>query len=162
MLLVSAGFVVAAAYPSKPVRLVIAMAPGGSNDLVGRMIASNLTERLQKQVLVENRAGGGGIIGAEYVAKADPDGYTLLLIGGSHIIQSAFQELPYDPIKSYSLIARVGTVTNGLVVHPSLSANSIKEFIALAKQKPGLFVPEFSTLEFILRVPDLDSHLLHI
>ncbi len=138
--IIFAGFAAAASYPSKPVKLVIAMAPGGSNDLVGRMIAAKLTERLGKQVIVENYGGGGGVIGAELVAKADPDGYTLLIISGSHIIQSAFHTLPYDPIKSYSIIARIGTVPNGLVVHPSVPANSMKEIIALAKQKPGQLI----------------------
>jgi tripartite-type tricarboxylate transporter receptor subunit TctC len=138
--IIFAGFAAAASYPSKPVKLVIAMAPGGSNDLVGRMIAAKLTERLGKQVIVENYGGGGGVIGAELVAKADPDGYTLLIISGSHIIQSAFHTLPYDPIKSYSIIARIGTVPNGLVVHPSVPANSMKEIIVLAKQKPGQLI----------------------
>jgi tripartite-type tricarboxylate transporter receptor subunit TctC len=138
--IIFAGFAAAASYPSKPVKLVIAMAPGGSNDLVGRMIAAKLTERLGKQVIVENYGGGGGLIGAELVAKADPDGYTLLIISGSHIIQSAFHTLPYDPIKSYSIIARIGTVPNGLVVHPSVPANSMKEIIVLAKQKPGQLI----------------------
>jgi tripartite-type tricarboxylate transporter receptor subunit TctC len=127
-------------YPSKPVRLIVAMAPGGSNDMVGRMIASKLTESLGKSVIVENRAGGGGVIGAEIAAKAEPDGYTLLLVSGSHIIKSAYETLPYDPIKSYALIARIGSVPNALVVHPTVPANSLKELIELAKQKPGQLI----------------------
>jgi tripartite-type tricarboxylate transporter receptor subunit TctC len=106
---VSTNAFAAAPYPSKPVRIIVAMAPGGSNDMVGRLIAAKLSERLGKQVFVENRGGAGGVIGAESVAKADPDGYTLLLISGSHVIQPALQKLPYDPIKSYTLIARVAT-----------------------------------------------------
>lgn len=140
LLAIFTGLVAAASYPSKPIHLVIAMAPGGSNDITGRMIAVKLTEHLGKQVIVENRGGGGGVIGAEYVAKAEPDGYTLLLISGSHIIQSAFQELPYDPINSYALIGRIGTVPNAIVVHPSVPANTLKELIALAKQKPGQLI----------------------
>jgi tripartite-type tricarboxylate transporter receptor subunit TctC len=131
------GLSLAAQYPAKPVRIVVAMAPGGSNDMVGRLIAAKLTDRLGKQVIVENRGGAGGVIGAESVAKAEPDGYTLLLISGSHVIQPALQKLPYDPIRSYTPIARIGTGTNALVVHPSVPVTSLKELIALAKQHPG-------------------------
>jgi tripartite-type tricarboxylate transporter receptor subunit TctC len=128
------------AYPSKPVRLIISFAPGGSDDIIGRLIATQLSERLGKQVVVDNRPGGGGIVASEIVAKSDPDGYTLLLIQISHTMQAALQKLPYDPVKSFSPIAKLGRGTYALVVHPSVPANSVKEFIALAKQKPDQLI----------------------
>ncbi len=133
-------FAMADAYPSKPVRLIISFAPGGSDDIIGRLIATKLSERLDKQVVVDNRPGGGGIVASEIVAKSDPDGYTLLLIQISHTMQAALQKLPYDPVKSFSPIAKLGRGTYALVVHPSVPANSVKEFIALAKQKPDQLI----------------------
>jgi tripartite-type tricarboxylate transporter receptor subunit TctC len=130
----------AASYPNKPVRMMVTMAPGGANDIIGRLVATKLTERLGKQVVVENNAGGGGIIGTEMVAKANPDGYTLLLVAGSHSTQPALQQLPFDPIKSFTPIAKLGSAQYTLVVNPGVPAKSVKELIALAKQKPGELV----------------------
>jgi tripartite-type tricarboxylate transporter receptor subunit TctC len=127
-------------YPSKPIRLIVPFAPGGTNDIIGRLIATKLTERLGKSVVVENHAGAGAIIGTEMVAKADPDGYTLLVAAGSHTTNPALQKVPYDPIKSFTPIARLATGPFGLVVNANLPANSIKELIALAKQKPGQLI----------------------
>ena len=131
----------------------IPLPPGGSNDIVGRQIAAKLSERLGKQVVVENRGGAGGIIGTEMVAKADPDGYTLLIAAAHHTVYTPLhQKLPYDPMKSFTPIARVGSGPNVLVVHPSVPANSVKELIALAKQKPGQLISQ-------LRASAATSHL---
>ncbi len=131
------------AYPSKPIRVIVNMAPGGSNDLVARIIAEKLSERLGKSVIVDNRPGAGGVIGTEIAAKAVPDGYTIMSTAGQHTLMAPLREkLPFDPIKSFIPIARVGSGPNVLVVHPSLPVNSVKELIALAKQKPGqLIIP---------------------
>ena len=127
-------------YPSKLVRLVVPTSAGGTQDLVARQIATKLSERLGKQVIVDNRGGAGQIIGTEIVAKADPDGYTLLLPAGVHSIQASLLKLPYDAIKSFTPIALMSTVSFALVVHPSVPARSVKELIALAKQKPGQLI----------------------
>ncbi len=136
----SAVFAAADSYPSKPVRLVIPFPPGGSNDIVGRLIATKLTERLGKQVVVDNRGGAGGVLGSEMVAKAEPDGYTLLIVSAAYAFNPALYKLPFDPIKSFSPIAKLGSGPNSLTVHPSVPANSVKELIALAKQKPGQLI----------------------
>jgi tripartite-type tricarboxylate transporter receptor subunit TctC len=142
VLAVSAGSLFAAAdvYPSKPVRLIVPTSPGGTQDLVARQIATKLSERLGKQVIVDNRSGAGQIIGTEIVANADPDGYTLLLPAGVHAIQAALLKLPYDAIKSFTPIALMASVSFALVVNPGVPANSVKELIALAKQKPGQLI----------------------
>jgi tripartite-type tricarboxylate transporter receptor subunit TctC len=131
------GIFAADAYPIKPVRLVIPQPPGGSTDSVGRLIAAKLSERLGKQVVAENRAGGSTIIGTELVAKSNPDGYTLLMANASFSVTAALQKLPYDPIHSFTPIVKIGDAMNTVVVHPSVPANTLQEFIALAKQKPG-------------------------
>jgi tripartite-type tricarboxylate transporter receptor subunit TctC len=130
-------------YPSKPIRVLVNMAPGGSNDLVARIIAAKLAERLGKPAFVDNRPGAGGVIGTEIAARAVPDGYTVMSTAGQHTLMAALHEkLPFDPIKSFLPIARVGSGPNVLVVHPSLPVHSVKDLIALAKQKPGqLLIP---------------------
>ncbi len=140
ILSVSADILAAASYPNKPVRLIIPFAPGGGTDLIGRLIAPKLSERLGQQLIVENIGGAGSIIGTEKVAKATPDGYTLLLVDPSFTIQPVLQKLPYDPMKSFTRIALVTNAPSTLVVHPSVPANSVKELIALAKQKPGQLI----------------------
>ena len=127
-------------YPSKPVRLIIPFPPGGSNDIVGRLIAAKLSERLGKQVVVDNRGGAGGVLGTEMAAKADPDGYTLLIASAAYGFNPALYKLPFDPMKSFTPIAKLGSGPNSLIVHPSVPANSVKELIALAKQKPGQLI----------------------
>ena len=124
-------------YPSKPVRLIIPFPPGGSNDVVGRMIAIQLSERLGKQVVVDNRGGAGGIIGTEAAANAPHDGYTLLIISIAHSVSPWLYKLQYDPIKSFVPVAILASGTNVLVVNPDLPVHSVGELIALAKQKPG-------------------------
>ena len=125
-------------YPSKPVRLIIPFPPGGSNDVVGRMIATQLSEKLGKQVVVENRgAGAGGVVGTEAVSKAPNDGYTLGIISLAHAVNPWLYKLPYDPIKSFTPIAILASGPNVLVVNPSLPVNSVQDLLAMAKAKPG-------------------------
>ena len=131
------GMAVAQSYPSKPIRLIIPFPPGGSNDIVGRFIATKLTERLGKQVVADNRGGAGGVIGTEAAAKSDADGHTLLVISSAYAINTSLYKLPYDPVKAFAPIAKVGTGPNVFAVHPGVPVNSVKEFIALAKEKPG-------------------------
>ena len=124
-------------YPAKPVKLVIPFPPGGSNDVVGRVIAQQLGERLGQQVVVDNRGGAGGMIGTEMVAKATPDGYTLLFISSAFAANSSLYKLPYDPVKAFVPVAMIAAGPNVLAVAPNLPVNSVKELIALARQKPG-------------------------
>ncbi len=124
-------------YPTKPVRLIIPFPPGGSNDLVGRMVATQLGERLGKQVVVDNRGGAGGVIGTEVAANAAPDGYTLLVISLAYTVNPWLYKLKYDPINAFVPVAMLASGPNVLTVHPSVPVNSVAELIALAKQKPG-------------------------
>ncbi|MDI6809552.1 MAG: tripartite tricarboxylate transporter substrate binding protein [Candidatus Eisenbacteria bacterium] len=124
-------------YPTKPVRLIIPFPPGGSNDIVGRLIATQLTERLGKQVVAENHGGAGGVLGTEIAAKSAPDGYTLLIVSAAYAINPSLYKVPYDPVKSFVPVAILGTGPNVLVVHPSVPVNSVKDLIALAKKQPG-------------------------
>jgi tripartite-type tricarboxylate transporter receptor subunit TctC len=124
-------------YPVRPVRLVIPFPPGGSNDVVGRLVATHLSERLGKQIVVDNRSGAGGVIGTEVVAKSPPDGYTLLIISMAHAVNPWLYKLSYDPIKDFTPVGLLAKGANVLVVHPSLPVHSVKDLVALAKQKPG-------------------------
>ncbi len=124
-------------YPNRPVRLVIPFPPGGSNDVVGRMIGDQLSKQLGKQVVVDNRGGAGGVIGTEIVAKAPADGYTLLVISLAHAVNPWLYKLPYDPIKAFAAIGVMGSGPNVVAVNPELPVHSIKELVALAKSKPG-------------------------
>jgi tripartite-type tricarboxylate transporter receptor subunit TctC len=129
----------AAKFPDKPVRMIIPFPPGGGTDTLGRPIAQKLTERWHQQVVVDNRGGAGGIIGSELTAKSPPDGYTIMLgTNGTHgINQSLYRRLPYDTLGNFTPITMVALTPNILVLHPSVSARSVKELIALAKAKPG-------------------------
>ena len=131
------GIAAAQTYPSKAVRLIIPFPPGGSNDIVGRFIATKLTERLGKQVVADNRGGAGGVIGTEAAAKSDPDGHTLLVISSAYAINTSLYNLPYDPAKAFAPVTKLGTGPNVFAVHPGVPVKSVKEFIALAKGKPG-------------------------
>ncbi|HEY6720980.1 MAG TPA: tripartite tricarboxylate transporter substrate binding protein [Burkholderiales bacterium] len=124
-------------YPSKAIRLVIPFPPGGSNDVVGRMIAFQLSERLGKQVVADNQGGAGGIIGTEAVARSTPDGYTLLLISVAHAFGASMYTLPYDPIAAFAPVSILGTGPVVLAVNAKLPVNSLPELLALAKEKPG-------------------------
>src|SRR6266571_893873 len=127
----------AQSYPTKPVRLIIPFPPGGSNDVVGRMIAFQLAERLGRQVVADNQGGAGGIIGTDAAAKAAPDGHTLLLISVAYAFGASMYKLPYDPINAFAPVALLGTGPVVLAVTTKLPVNSLKELIALAKEKPG-------------------------
>ncbi len=125
-------------YPTRPVRMIIPFPPGGSNDIVGRMIAAQLGERLGHQVVVDNRGGAGGTIGTELAARAPADGYTLLLISTAYAFNtSIYRKLPYDPAKSFAPVALLGIGPGVLVVNPALPVNSVAELVALAKERPG-------------------------
>jgi tripartite-type tricarboxylate transporter receptor subunit TctC len=124
-------------YPTRPVRLIIPFPPGGSNDVVGRMIATQLSERLGKQIVVDNRSGAGGVIGTEIAVKSPSDGYTLLIVSIAHAVNPWLYKLNYDPIKAFAPVAILATGPNVLAVNPSLPVNSVAELVALAKQKPG-------------------------
>ena len=124
-------------YPTKPVRLIVPFPPGGSNDIVGRLMAEELSQRLGKQVVVDNRGGAGGVLGSEIAANSEPDGHTLLIISVAYAFNPALYQLRFDPDKAFAPIAMIGTGPNALTVNPKLPANSVKELIALAKTKPG-------------------------
>jgi tripartite-type tricarboxylate transporter receptor subunit TctC len=125
-------------YPTKPVRLIVPFPPGGSNDVVGRLIATHLSERLGKQVVVDNRAAGaGGVVGTETAANAARDGYTLLIISIAHTVNPWLYNLPYDPIKAFTPVAILASGSNVLVVNPQLPVHSVQDLLAAAKEKPG-------------------------
>jgi len=137
----AAAFAQAAeSYPSKPIRLIVPFAAGGGTDMVGRVMAPRLAERLGRPVLVENRGGAGAVIGTTLVARAIPDGYTLLVVDTAHTIQPVLQKLDYDPVKSFSLIASLVKGDTVLTVPASLPASTLQDFIALARQTPGTLV----------------------
>src|SRR5271169_5282302 len=124
-------------YPSHSIRLIIPFAPGGSNDVVGRIIANQLGEKLGKQVFVDNRSGAGGVVGTDLAAKAAPDGYTLLIISIAHAVDAWLYKEPYDPVKDFVPVSIIATGTNVLSVNPSVPVHSVKELLDLAKAKPG-------------------------
>ncbi|TMH43523.1 MAG: tripartite tricarboxylate transporter substrate binding protein, partial [Betaproteobacteria bacterium] len=142
IVLFAASLLVASAaaqdYPNRPVRIVIPLSPGGTTDVPGRIIAQKLSESLGQQFFVENRAGAGGTIGSDYVAKAKPDGYTLLLTASPFVIAPhVYKTMPYDTLADFAPVIRIATGPYVLVVHPSLGVNSVKELIARAKKEPG-------------------------
>ena len=128
-------------WPSKPVRIIAPFAPGGSADTLGRIVAQKLTESFKENFIVENRPGAGGAIGSDLVAKAAPDGYTLLVSGvASHAVAPALPRgTPYDPVKDFTHIALFGGPPAVLVVNPSVPAKDLKEFVALLKKEPGKY-----------------------
>ena len=126
-------------YPVRPIRFIVPLPPGGGADLVARIVAERLSKNLNQQVLVDNRAGGGTVIGADLAAKSAPDGYTLLLgTATTHAINSSLvKKLPYDPVRDFSPISLVAVLPQIIVAHPSLPANTLPELIALARKRPG-------------------------
>jgi tripartite-type tricarboxylate transporter receptor subunit TctC len=134
----AAGSAFAQDWPAKPVRIIVPFAPGGTADTLGRLVAQKLSETFKQQFVIENRGGAGGIIGSEIVAKAAPDGYTLVVSGvASHCIQPALtKNVPFDPVKDFTHIALFGGPPGVLAVNPSVAAGTLKEFIALAKSEP--------------------------
>jgi tripartite-type tricarboxylate transporter receptor subunit TctC len=130
----------AQAWPSKPIRLIVGFAPGGGTDIIARAMAQRLSELLGAQIVIENRAGASGVIGADLVAKSAPDGYTLLM---GHAIPNAIapnvlSKVPYDPGNDFTPIHYIGYVPNVLAVHPSVGVRTVDELVALARSKPGV------------------------
>lgn len=134
----AAGTAIAQGYPNKSIRIVVPQSPGGGNDTIARMISHKLTPALKQQVVADNRPGAGGMIAAELVAKAAPDGYTLLLgnMATLTIIPNIQKKIPYDPLKDFDPVSLIASAPHLLVVHPSVPVNSVKQLIALAKAKP--------------------------
>ncbi len=145
VLLLFAAFVLyavgasAQTYPNRPIKLIVADSAGGAPDQLGRLVAQKLSNSLGQQVVVDNRAGAGGVLGTELVAKSAPDGYTLLLTTTAiyAILPNLRKNLPYDPVKDFVPISRIATASNVLVVNNALPAKNIAELVKLAKEKPG-------------------------
>jgi len=137
--LVAAGYAAAQAYPTKSIRLVAPSTPGDAPDVIARLIAERLSVALGQQVVVENRPGAGGVVGSEIVAKAVPDGYTLIMgNAGSHGINAAvYSKLPYDILKDFAPVSQIAIAPNIFVINPGLPVTTIQEFIAYAKARPG-------------------------
>jgi tripartite-type tricarboxylate transporter receptor subunit TctC len=138
-ILVASFSALAQDYPNRPIRIVVPFTPGGATDVVTRIVAQKLSEQFARQVVVDNRGGAGGIVGAEVVAKAPPDGYMLVMgTSGTHAINvSLYPKLSYDPVRDFAPITRASLLPSMIVVHPSVPAKSVRELIALAKKSPG-------------------------
>lgn len=160
LLFASSAF--AQSYPSKPIRLVVPYAAGGTSDILARQIGPKLTEVWNQPVVVENKTGANGNVGADFVAKSTPDGYTLLLtdVGGLVISASVYPQLPFNPSKDFSPVIMVAYSPHVLAVHPSVKATNVKELIALAKANPGKLnfavsgiggAPQLAGIEFAQR-----------
>jgi tripartite-type tricarboxylate transporter receptor subunit TctC len=124
-------------YPLRPIRMIVPFAPGGGTDITARLIAANVTAAFGQQVIVDNRAGGGGTIGAETAVRAAPDGYTIIMVSGSYGTNAALYKLPYDPVKDIQPIVMIGDTGFILAVHPSVPAKTVPDLIAHAKAAPG-------------------------
>ena len=125
-------------YPTKPIRLVVGVAPGGATDILARGVGAKLGENLRQQVIVDNRPGANHIIGAQFTTKSAPDGYTMQVVPEGFVINaSMYKKLPFDPLRDFTAVAILALVPNVLTVHPSIPARSVKEFIALARARPG-------------------------
>lgn len=128
----------AAAYPERPIRIVVPQSPGGTTDFTARLVAPRLAERLGQPVVVDNRPGAGSLLGADLVAKSAPDGHTLLVIASAlAIIPSTYRKVPFDSVRDFAPITTLSSYPNIVVVHPSVPAGTVRELIALAKAKPG-------------------------
>ena len=138
LILLSSTTLQAADYPTRPIRMVVAYAPGGTTDFTARVVAPKLTELLGQTVVVDNRPGAGSILGTDLVAKGTPDGYTIMMADTTYgIIPAIYAKLPFDVQKDFTTISQIMSVPNALVVHPSVAARSVKELVELAKAKPG-------------------------
>jgi tripartite-type tricarboxylate transporter receptor subunit TctC len=125
-------------YPTKPVRVVIVFPPGGSNDVVGRIVFQKMSENMGQQFVIENRGGAAGSIGSEVVANSPPDGYTIMVQSATHVANAhLYKKLPYDVLNDFIGITTLARQVGILVVHPALPVKSGKEFIALARKRPG-------------------------
>jgi tripartite-type tricarboxylate transporter receptor subunit TctC len=125
------------AYPSRPIRMIVPFVPGGSTDIIARLVARKMTDGMGQQVVVDNRSGGGGTMGAETTVRANPDGYTLILVSGSYTVNPALHKLPYDPVRDVTPISMVGAGPFVVASHPSLAAKTVRELIDYAKANPG-------------------------
>jgi tripartite-type tricarboxylate transporter receptor subunit TctC len=151
MLTVAAGLAAlpaqAQSYPTRPVRFVVPYPPGGANDTVVRLLAPKVTEQLGQQIVVDNRGGGNTIIGSELVAKAAPDGYTLLIVAAGHAVNPAlYPKLPYDTARDFAQVVLLGDGAYVLVAHPSAGVSTVPELITAAKAKPGQIVYASSSI----------------
>jgi len=141
LLLLPASLVGAQAYPSKPVRVVIPWPPGGSNDIVGRIVFQKMSEQLGQQFVIDNRGGASGTIGSDLVAKSPPDGYTVMVQSATHVANPhLYKKLPYDTLRDFTGVTPLALQVGILVVHPSLPAKSVKEFVALGRARPDQIV----------------------
>ena len=134
---ITATAALAQAYPNKPIKLIVPFAPGGFTDVVARILGQKLSVSLGQPFVIENKAGAGSTIGTDFVAKAAPDGYTLVMVSTTHVISPAiYPKLPYDPIKSFTPVGKLVDSAYVLLVNPKVPANNVAEFIALAKASP--------------------------
>jgi tripartite-type tricarboxylate transporter receptor subunit TctC len=137
VLSLSFGVASAQGYPNKPVRLIVPFAPGGFTDVVARILGQKLSVAMGQQFVIENKAGAGSTIGTDFVAKAAPDGYTLVMISTTHVISPwIYKTMPYDPIKSFTVVSKLVDSPYVLLVNPKVQANNVKELVALAKAAP--------------------------
>ena len=137
-LALTSGALHAQGFPTKPIRIIVPATPGGGTDILSRLLSPKLTEILGQSMVIENRAGASTNIGTEFVARSAPDGYTVLMATTPHAVNpSLFRKLPFDPIKDFTMISQLALTQNVLLVHPSLPVSNVKEFIALAKARPG-------------------------
>jgi tripartite-type tricarboxylate transporter receptor subunit TctC len=135
---VYASLASAGAYPEKPVHVIVPFAPGGPADVLARLIAEKLSLRLGQRFYVENQPGAGGNLGMAAAARANPDGYTIIVVGPSFVVNpSLFAKIPYDPIRDFSPVTLAAVSANVLVVHPSIGANTVKELVAFLKANPA-------------------------
>lgn len=135
--LTSTATFAADAWPSKPIRLVVPVPPGGGSDAIARVMAQQMATSMKATIIVDNKPGAGGLIGSDAVAKSPADGYTLLMINNAFVINPSIYKLPFDPVKDFAPVTIMASSPNLLVAHPSLPASNVKELIALAKRKPG-------------------------
>ena len=134
---VAAGGAAATDFPTKPIRWIVPFPPGGSNDVLARYLGMKLTERVNEQVVIDNRGGANGLIGAELAARAPADGYTLLMVSTSYAMNAALRALPYDVVKSFDPIAMIGSSPNCIIVSPGSGITSVAELVKRAKAQPG-------------------------
>lgn len=133
----SAAYVQSAKWPERPVRVIVTFPPGGSPDVIARLLSPRLSEEFGQQFVVDNRAGAGGTIGAEIAARANPDGYTVCIVPSTYATSAALYKLPYDPVKGIAPIGMLAAGANVLVANPTVKATNLKELIELARAKPG-------------------------
>jgi len=156
-------------YPSKPVRVIIVFPPGGSNDVVGRIVFQKMSESLGEQFVIDNRGGAAGTIGADVVAKSPPDGYTIMVQSATHVANPhLYKKLPYDTLKDFTGVTTLARQVGMLVVHPALPVKSVREFIALARARPGQMIygsggnASFQHLTMALLASMTQTRMVHV